>query len=269
VDEALGVGDEAFQRKCYAHLQKLRACGTTLLFVSHDAGTVVNLCNRAILLDHGRAVRIDTPKVVVTHYHQLIYAPAGVATHEPTIARDAPVQATSSPLSELATQVTDESFFDPALHPANPLTYSNRGAFIEKVTLLNLRGEKVNHLSHGCRYRISVDIRCEKTCVGVFFGSMISTIKGAAVSGFNTPHRDTPIPFLEAGQLLRWSYDFTCRLFADTYVVELGIGGRHGEDPLAFIHRVEDAYLFKVLPSQHIPINGLVNLDQAPRIDWC
>ncbi|MCA3796129.1 MAG: ABC transporter ATP-binding protein, partial [Burkholderia sp.] len=53
VDEALSVGDALFQAKCMAVMKKLMDRGTTLLFVSHDPGSVKALCNRAILLDHG------------------------------------------------------------------------------------------------------------------------------------------------------------------------------------------------------------------------
>lgn len=53
VDEALAVGDAAFQFKCLDRLQKLTSNGTTLLFVSHDMGMVKNFCNHVIYLHHG------------------------------------------------------------------------------------------------------------------------------------------------------------------------------------------------------------------------
>lgn len=51
VDEALAVGDELFQRKCYARIEALKQKGATILFVSHSGGTVIELCDRALLLD--------------------------------------------------------------------------------------------------------------------------------------------------------------------------------------------------------------------------
>ena len=53
VDEALAVGDEAFQRKCFARIKQIQKRGGTILFVSHGAGTIVELCNRALLIDQG------------------------------------------------------------------------------------------------------------------------------------------------------------------------------------------------------------------------
>jgi lipopolysaccharide transport system ATP-binding protein len=53
VDEALAVGDAAFQFKCLERLQSLTQSGTTLLFVSHDLSMVKNFCQSAIYLDSG------------------------------------------------------------------------------------------------------------------------------------------------------------------------------------------------------------------------
>ena len=51
IDEALAVGDFLFQQKCYDCLREFQRQGCTFLFVSHAMGTVLNLCNRALLLE--------------------------------------------------------------------------------------------------------------------------------------------------------------------------------------------------------------------------
>jgi ABC-2 type transport system ATP-binding protein len=56
IDEVLAVGDEAFQEKCLARIQGFQDAGKTILFVSHALDTVRDLCDRAIVLDHGRMV---------------------------------------------------------------------------------------------------------------------------------------------------------------------------------------------------------------------
>ena len=60
IDEALAVGDAAFQRKCYARMDALRAKGVTIFIVTHDTETVKRLCDRAIFLRDG-AVAFDGP----------------------------------------------------------------------------------------------------------------------------------------------------------------------------------------------------------------
>jgi len=72
IDEALAVGDLAFQHKCYARLREFRQAGTTLLFVSHDPGAVKSLCERALLLDGGRVVADDAPDQVLDAYNALV-----------------------------------------------------------------------------------------------------------------------------------------------------------------------------------------------------
>ncbi|HET9579250.1 MAG TPA: ABC transporter ATP-binding protein [Usitatibacter sp.] len=54
VDEALAVGDIGFQIKCMERLDQLTRSGITLLFVSHDIGTVKAFCSRAIYLSEGQ-----------------------------------------------------------------------------------------------------------------------------------------------------------------------------------------------------------------------
>ncbi len=67
VDEALSVGDARFTQKCMRFLRDFQAHGT-LLFVSHDTGAVMNLCQRAIWLDHGKVIVDGPARDVVERY---------------------------------------------------------------------------------------------------------------------------------------------------------------------------------------------------------
>lgn len=72
VDEALAVGDLYFQHKCYARIRAFREAGTTLLFVSHDAGAIRSLCERALLLEDGRLLTDGAPDRVLEAYNALV-----------------------------------------------------------------------------------------------------------------------------------------------------------------------------------------------------
>ncbi|HLT26814.1 MAG TPA: ABC transporter ATP-binding protein [Zeimonas sp.] len=72
VDEALAVGDAYFQHKSFARIRAFREQGTTLLFVSHDPGSIKSLCDRAILLNDSRIVADAPPAEVLDHYNALI-----------------------------------------------------------------------------------------------------------------------------------------------------------------------------------------------------
>lgn len=65
VDEILAVGDEPFQRKCLERIRQLRSEGRTLVIVSHDLNMVADLCDRGILLEHGKVVMDGEPHAVV------------------------------------------------------------------------------------------------------------------------------------------------------------------------------------------------------------
>lgn len=62
IDEVLAVGDAEFQKRCLGKMKEVASGGRTVLFISHDMGSVERLCNRAIWLDKGR-VRADSTDV--------------------------------------------------------------------------------------------------------------------------------------------------------------------------------------------------------------
>jgi lipopolysaccharide transport system ATP-binding protein len=68
VDEALAVGDAAFQCKCLNRLRDLTAGGTTLLFVSHDMGMIKNYCNRTLYLKNGQICADGAAEVIAERY---------------------------------------------------------------------------------------------------------------------------------------------------------------------------------------------------------
>jgi len=74
IDEILAVGDEYFQRKCYAKLNEFRAAKKTICFVSHDLAAVERLCRRGLLLYKGEARADGDIKRVLEAYHELVEA---------------------------------------------------------------------------------------------------------------------------------------------------------------------------------------------------
>lgn len=69
IDEALAVGDAVFQQKCMRFLRKFMEQGT-VIFVSHDNGSVVNLCQQGIWLNKGLVSKAGSAKEVVEAYTQ-------------------------------------------------------------------------------------------------------------------------------------------------------------------------------------------------------
>ncbi len=71
VDEVLAVGDLAFQRKCFDRMEDLiRRKGKTVLIVSHNIRQIQRLCNRVILLDHGKINMVGDPQSVCDSFYE-------------------------------------------------------------------------------------------------------------------------------------------------------------------------------------------------------
>ena len=74
IDEVLAVGDAAFQQKCYEEFERIRSSGATVLLVTHDMSAVQRFCDRALLLEHGRAVDLGDPEHVGNRYLELNFS---------------------------------------------------------------------------------------------------------------------------------------------------------------------------------------------------
>ena len=68
VDEVLAVGDAAFQKKCLGKMGEVAKGGRTVLFVSHNMVAVEGLCQKAVLLDHGKLVLTGAAKDIISSY---------------------------------------------------------------------------------------------------------------------------------------------------------------------------------------------------------
>ena len=68
LDEVLAVGDAKFQEKCLNRISEIRNSGTTVLFVSHSAQSVLELCTHGVLLQEGRLVAHGTAREVTEKY---------------------------------------------------------------------------------------------------------------------------------------------------------------------------------------------------------
>lgn len=68
IDEILAVGDYEFQKKCHKRMSELTTEGTTVLFVSHSAGDIIDMCDRVIWLEHGQLVQQGEAQYIVEKY---------------------------------------------------------------------------------------------------------------------------------------------------------------------------------------------------------
>jgi ABC-type polysaccharide/polyol phosphate transport system ATPase subunit len=71
VDEILAVGDASFQQKCFDVFNRMRDEGKTIVFVTHDMGSMTRFCHRALLLEHGEMIHVGDPQEVADRYLEL------------------------------------------------------------------------------------------------------------------------------------------------------------------------------------------------------
>jgi ABC-type polysaccharide/polyol phosphate transport system ATPase subunit len=77
VDEVLAVGDASFQAKCFAEFERLKSEGRTVLFVTHDMSAVERFCDRAMLMERGKVVRIGDPAEISRMYSEINFGHTG------------------------------------------------------------------------------------------------------------------------------------------------------------------------------------------------
>lgn len=229
VDEALAVGDEIFQRKCFSRIQQLQKEETTILFVSHSASQIVELCNRAILLDQGELLLMGTPKSVVSEYHKLIFSEEDkIDSLRETIralnAKELREQENYNKLKiteQSAQTIADEpnlqEFYEPNLVPKSTISYNSRGVHITDVQITTPDGNLVNVLVRRHKYFYTYKVRFENTAYNVRFGMMIKTVSGVELGGSASSSVKDAIPCIEAGETVSVKFSFKCLLQPGVY----------------------------------------------------
>ena len=270
VDEALSVGDEAYQRKCHARIRMLRERGTTILFVSHSAGHVTEVCDRALLLDRGELLCSGPAKDVVSRYQKLLYAPAGSADSvrraiveerlpPAALVAMAPAQASRSAL--------EEAYWDEGLVPQSTLAYPDRGCRIHDARIETLEGMRVNVLRPGEVYVYAYRAEFDAPAVGVRFGMMVRGMTGIELAGAASHPPSQPVEFVASGSRVEVRFRFRSLLNAGTYFLNAGVVGLHGEEE-TFLARHLDVAMFRVMRDPLALATGFADLGVEPLLEF-
>ena len=263
VDEALSVGDELFQRKCFSRIESIKNNGATILFVSHSGGQVVELCDRAILLDSGEKLDAGLPKQILARYQKLLYAPAekreemrkNILQGEEVIAGDVDKLHKETPKDESQDMV---EFFDPDFRPTSTVEYESRGAVISNPGIFTLDGKPVNVLVRGRRYKYQYHVEFTQGAINVRYGMLIKTVSGFELGGATSLPLNSQNFAYQPPNKVCIVYQFTCNLNSGTYFMNAGVSGTVGEDEV-HLHRLLDACVFKVMPVTSNKVTGIVD----------
>jgi lipopolysaccharide transport system ATP-binding protein len=272
VDEALSVGDDAFQRKCFARIEQLKASGCTIIFVSHSMQAVVQLCDRALLMDAGEVVMEGAPKPVTTQFLRLLHAPGGRSEAVKAAIRSIGQEANASEDTPEAAAdqkpASQADMFDPNLRSISVVENELRGARIRNVRLLKIGGDPVNIVTRWKRYRLAYEVDFDRTCQNVHFGCYIKTTTGLGLTGGSTALDKTlAIPEVEAGTAASVAFEFMCCLNPGVFYFTTGVAGINGGE-YGFLHRLQDVLAFRVLPDEGNVDIGPANFDFEPAISF-
>ena len=188
IDEILAVGDEYFQRKCFAKLNEFRSRGKTICFVSHDLSAVAKLCRRAMLLDGGHVRAEGDIRRVLGAYAQL------VEQHEE--------------------------------HALDSATTGDRWGSgevtIDEVTLHG--GPEPHILRSGAPFEIRLGYRVNGSVPATIFGLTIYRDDGAGVYGTNTEIDGVQVPVATGAATISFRGEHL-DLLPGRYVLDVGVIG--------------------------------------------
>ena len=167
VDEALSVGDAAFQYKCLRRIDELRGKGMSILFVSHDTAQVRKVCDRAIWIDSGNMILQGDAVTVADAYDSYMRERSAMISSNDSNA------GTKLPKAE-------ESLRQSSTGGARSV------AALRETRLCDRNNSSVNLLAIGGELRLTIEYEVFAESSGLVIGAAIFRNDHLYVSGLNT-----------------------------------------------------------------------------------
>ncbi len=251
IDEALAVGDAAFQRKCMRKINELSESGVTLLFVSHDIETVKKICNKAIYFSQGSIRDYGEAKEVCISYERDLFGGSKGA--------DIIVD-----LADNSIQQNDEEILDPDLLKVDEKIYGDGRAEIFDISIYNNDKKRINVIKSSAPFTISYQVRFLDSSPFPKFGMMLTTREGICVFGTNTENHPISSHIYEKGNEVTIEFHLINNLAPGTYYLTCGVHSPDSDDGLIYLQRRMDSMMIKSIADHSLRIGGLADL--KPRI---
>lgn len=263
VDEALAVGDEMFQARCFARIRAMRDRGTTILFVSHSRGTILELCTRALLIDAGQLLLDGAPKPVTSAYQRLAFATTSDSLRiREQLVTNGVISGSEAEGQESEEQTDDQPHgsLDPTLQAVDSVEWPSYGARISLPVLRDTHGHEVNVLLHNETYSLEYFVDFDRQAFNVGFGMLVKTLQGHELAGLGTHHPAEAIEQVTSGMRHHISFAFTNLFAPGVYTVNVGCFGSAGDQD-RYLHRRIDALAFRVDPSDDLRhVSGYIDI---------
>jgi hypothetical protein len=236
VDEALSVGDVFFQAKCYHKFEEFKKQGKTILFVSHDLGSVSKYCDRVILLNKGVKMDEGSPKQMVDLYKQLLVG-------------QNPVKQNESDGTEQIVAEDSEGLGDFQVNP-NMLEYGSRIAEITDFRVIDDKGRCSNTVEKGSCFKIRMKVRFNEEIQEPIMAYTFKNIQGTEITGTNTMYENAKIEHSGKGDICTVTFTQNMNLQGGEYLLSFGCTGYKNGDFTVF-HRLYDACNITVISSKN------------------
>ena len=249
VDEAMAVGDAHFQQKCFHRIQEFKQGGGTLLFVSHDPGMIKTLCTRALLLDSGRLIKDDEPKVVMDLYQGLV--------------------SKLNDMGEKDLSVTQEYDGADIKRKATSIT-ANGDADLIHFCLQNESEQTVLYLESQEILKVKYQIKLNKFFSRPAFGLIIRDKMGNSMFETSSYAMNMDQPSFEEGSIVNVCFTFKCNLKCGQYSFSVGVSNNgfarsEFEEISLLMHDVEQIHILES-PSE-IYYGGIFNMNPSLQIN--
>lgn len=246
VDEALSVGDAAFQRKCFQRIEGYRANGTTLLFVSHDIETVKKLCDRALFIKEGRLDQWGPAKQVCDEYERYLFG-------DRTSLKGTRQQAGVMPAVEA-------SRLDPSLVASCEMVYGNGEADIEDCWLADADGRRINVVESGVPFRWCYRVRFHEEVRNPIFAMMLKTREGVALYGVDSQKLGLEVRCFQIGEIVEVDFSLENRLAPGVYYLNCGVRLNNPEGEEFLSRRIDSAILRVSTAQSSTAMIGVIEL---------
>ena len=263
VDEALAVGDELFQKKCFSRLSQLKQQGTSILLVTHSCAQIIQHCDQALLLHKGQQQLLGQPSIITTTYQQLANAPD---EQWPTVIqrRQNLINSNKSNTDENKSKPAEHTTeHDPNLIPQSREIYPSEGIMIESVTVEYPDGRECNQITFGAAFQLRFKYRAtsDHKPQPIRCGCHIANNQGLRITGQAFPLSGE---FFSPKAGTQWDmvFSFGAGLLPGVYFVGGGIWP--ADQPGAFLHRVVDFCAMRILSNPDSTPSGICDLSSRP-----
>lgn len=272
VDEALSVGDTAFQAKCFAKFKEFQENGVTILFVTHSMDLITRYCTNALLLEQGRVIKSGPAKEVVDEYNRMIVkcserdATLGDENHAAEVGVEKnDGNKSSSKKKSSASRLTVHMRKSELAYQLNPNEnrYGNGKAEIIEVGIDSL-SEKVKYsFVHGERYRFKFKTFFHETLLNPITAYTIKDVKGFDLTGTNTLFKKIEIGKVKKGDIILTEFEQRMMLNPGGYLLSFGCAGFEDGKYVVYDRRY-DVITFEVI-SENSSV-GVFDLDSKVKI---